>query len=306
MFVASELDAWTQQKGPYVVSLGNFDGVHLGHQALLQRLKLRAAEHDARSIVLTFSNHPSEILRPAASSCRLCTVEHRLRLIQKAGIDSVALLDFTPQFAEQSAEEFIQLLRNHLHLSGLVLGYDAAFGKDRGGSRELLQQLSDRFGFFVEYIPPMELHGTSVSSTKIRGLLRAGELSKASELLGRPYSVLGPVIYGAGKGAGLGFPTLNLDVDGLCLPPSGVYAAWVGLDGRRYPAVANLGLAPTLQERETPVLEAHLLGDAVEAYGMEAEITPVAFLREEQKFESKEALVAQIQRDIARALAALA
>lgn len=275
------------------LSIGNFDGVHLGHQALLKRLKASAPY----SVVFTFSNHPAEVLH-GASIKRLTSVEHRLALLQKLGIDEVILTTFTHDFAAQSAESFLTALKQQIPFSHLILGHDARIGHDR---KRDLQELCGPLAFSLEYLPPITYQGQVVSSSAIRKAILAGDLDQASALLGRPYSIVATVQPGQGKGREIGFRTANLPVEGLALPPYGVYSVVALLGNDRMPAIANLGCAPTLHAARPPCLEIHLINQTRDLYGQQLEIIFQKFIRPEKHFTDISALQAQIQQDISAA-----
>lgn len=272
------------------LSIGNFDGVHLGHQSVLRRLK----ESGDYSIVFTFSNHPAEVLHDAPIS-RLTTLSHRLSLIKKSGIDTTILEPFTFEFSKQTSEQFLTLLKKELNFSHLILGHDAVIGSDRNRD---LTELSHKLNFHLEYLKPIKIEETIVSSSEIRKAIHEGDLEKAGALLGRPYSIFTTVQSGLGKGATLGFHTANLPVEELALPPLGVWAVHVVTDRKRHLAVANLGHAPTLHRNRPPFLEVHLIDKDVNLLEKELEVFFLKYLRAEQRFSTIEALREQIQRDI--------
>lgn len=272
------------------LTIGNFDGVHLGHQAILKRLK----EVASCTVLFTFSNHPSEALRKESTSY-LTTLAHRLALFETMGIEYVILTPFTTEFAKQSAKEFLITLKKSIPFSSLILGHDARIGHDRNPH---LQQLAQELNFNLEYLEPIQREGKVISSSDIRRLVQKGELVEASKLLGRPYSLYASVEMGFGKGAPLGFPTANLPVKGLALPPLGVYAVKVIIEGKTFPAVANLGYAPTLHEGRPPCLEVHLIDTQQQLYGKQLEVIFLKYLRSEKKFDNLTALKEQIHNDI--------
>jgi riboflavin kinase/FMN adenylyltransferase len=286
---------------PTVLTIGMFDGMHLGHTMLLAAVKQHAESLSAKQTLITFSNHPSSILRPEHIILPLCTVEHRLHLIKQAGIDSVVLLPFTKAFAEQSAELFLQTLCTHFSIVSLILGSDATLGKNRAGDREAVKRLAEALQFSVKYLEDCTVDGERVSSSKIRDLICKGELESASRLLGRKYSIYSSVIRGDGRGRTLGFPTANIQVQGLCLPPRGVYAATCRYQGKDYSAVANLGIAPTVKDLANPLLEVHILDNVLDLYEQQVEVFLNRYIRPEKRFDSLESLKAQIAHDINQA-----
>lgn len=290
---------------PIVLTLGNFDGVHRGHQALLHRMKeLSGAE--GTCAVLTFANHPSQILRPNKAIPLLCTEHHKSVLLERHGVDLLFFLQFTKELSEQSATQFLAHLRQTIPFSFLVLGYDARLGKNREGDPETLQAISEDLSFALEYLEPIEIEGEPLSSTRIRNAIHSGDLDLAESFLGRKVSFYSKVHAGAKQGREIGFPTANLEIEGLVLPPFGVYAITLLRQGKSYPGIANLGVAPTLQENRAPLLEAHLFNFSHDLYEQEVEVVLHRFLRPEKKFPSLDALKAQIHQDIIQAKEALA
>jgi riboflavin kinase / FMN adenylyltransferase len=265
----------------------------LGHQAVLKRLKASAPH----TVVFTFSNHPSEVLQ-GISTPLLTTPHHRLVLLEKMGIDQVIMTRFTTDFASQMASSFLTNLRTQIPFTHLILGHDAIIGHDRNRD---LRPLSSLLGFLLEYLPPVTYPTEIISSSVIRRALQLGELTRVSALLGRPYSIMAPVQPGKGRGKELGFPTANLSVAGLALPPFGVYAVKAVIGDITYPAVANLGYAPTLHDNRLPRLEVHLMNQSGNLYGTQLEVCFHTYIRPEKKFSSLALLRIQIEHDIALA-----
>lgn len=280
-----------------VVTIGNFDGVHLGHQSVLKKVVDVAKQKNRQSVVVTFENHPSTILKPAFPVPIICSVKHKLKLFEKMGIDYVVLLPFTKDFAQQSADEFLQNLFKITSFSDLILGDDAVIGKNREGDPSTLKTLSSKFGFQVTYLPQVSLDGKRVTSTLIRDLISVGKLEETEKYLGRRYSIFETVTKGLELGRKLKFPTANFDVAHLKLPPLGVYVVQLALEGELHNGVANLGIAPTVRYNNKPVLEVHLFDFDQDIYGKEAEVTFNHYLRPEIRFESVDQLVEQIAKD---------
>lgn len=293
MNIARGLDRYNPQKGEAALTIGNFDGVHLGHQALLKALKQYKSE---RSVVITFENHPSQVLNPESATPLLCTLDHKLKLLNENGVDDVILIPFTAAFAQQKAEDFLQRVRERCPFSHLILGPDAAFGKNRHGDRTHMEAYANEQHFHLDYLEPLTVAGTQVSSSLIRNLIQKGDLQAASKLLGRRYSVYSSITKGQGLGGKIGFPTLNIDVDGLCLPPLGVYAVQVNWKGRILNGVANLGVAPTVRKNNKPLLEVHLLDCDEDVSGL-IEVIYMSYIRAEKKFDNIEQLKQQIGKD---------
>ncbi|MDP1836010.1 MAG: bifunctional riboflavin kinase/FAD synthetase [Chlamydiales bacterium] len=283
---------------PAVVTIGTFDGVHLGHQAVLNYAK----SYSAPVIAITFSNHPAQVLRPQQAVVSLCTPEYKYRLLAKAGVDHVIALSFTPELSQLSPQDFLANVRRFVPFSNLVLGHDARIGKNREGDQQLIQALAKEHHFAVEYLPPLTFEGQVVSSTRIRECIKNGDLSQGAKLLGRPISYYGEPMAGKGLGTKLGFPTLNIDVTNLCTPPLGVYAVTVVIGGNSHPAIANIGKAPTVRDDQRVLLETFLLDAPASIPAGPAEVFLRSFIRPERKFDSLDELKAQIEKDVALAL----
>lgn len=284
---------------PCVLTIGNFDGLHLGHQAVLDTVKTIAKLHDIQSGVITFVNQPAQVLYPHKKIVQICTLKHKIKLIEKHGIDQLILLQFTKELSEKTAEEFLQEMRQKIPFTHLILGYDATLGKDRQGDRKQIEVMSKVLGFEVQYLEPLTLHHQPISSTRIRGSIQQGDFKQASTLLGREYSIYSTVIPGLKMGRTIGFPTANLNVAALCLPPYGVYAVRVKIDGKILHGVANLGFAPTIRQDKDPTLEIYLFDTSLHLYDEAIEVFFQAYIRPEKKFDSIPELQKQIQDDIA-------
>jgi len=290
-----------------VVAVGVYDGVHLGHQQLLHELLLMGARLGGVPTVVTFRAHPDALLKGTAPPL-LVSIPHRLRLLRRAGVQRVALLDFDQRIRDMTAEAFARdILHRALNTRGLLLGFDSAMGRNREGTPERFAELGASLGFEVQRGAPLLVDGEPVSSTKIREALHRGDLDLACRFLGRWPSTFGPVVHGDGRGRTLGFATANVQPHSAALPPYGVYAVEVLHDGESLPGVANLGERPTFEGAAAPgpVLEVHLLDFAGDLYGEDLEVCFLARLRPEQRFADRQALQAQIQRDIAHARAVL-
>jgi len=284
------------------LAIGMFDGVHLGHQQIIRQTIADARQHGAVALVVTFDCHPNTVVAPARVPPLIYSLPQRLRATAALGTDALLLVHFDRAFSEQTGEAFIRGLMGDLgQIQSLCVGADFAFGHRRSGNVALLQKLGAELKFTVHGLPAVALDGRSVSSTRIREAIRAGNLDASSEMLGRPYSLSGHVIRGDQLGHKLGFPTANLDIAGLALPPNGVYAARVTVIGQgAHAAVVNLGTRPTLQQPAPRLcVEVHLLDFAGDLHGKELEATFTGKLRDEIKFPSLDALKEQIARDIA-------
>lgn len=287
-------------KQPLVLTIGNFDGMHLGHQAVLEKVQTLAGLK-GQTAMLTFENHPSTILRPQNPTYLLFSLPHKLYLIQKFCLDHLILIPFTKNLAHYPADLFIEYLRQFIPFSDLVLGYDSTIGHARQGNQMIMQELAEKKGFTVTYVEEYQFQKQVVSSTHIRKAIQQTDFEKASSLLGRPYSIYGPVVAGKKKGKEIGYATANIEVTRLCLPPFGVYAVEAEVKNKKYLAVANLGRAPTLGPTASPLLEVHLFDFFEEIYNEKIEVFFKKFIRFEKKFHSSEALRQQISEDIIQA-----
>jgi len=294
--------------------VGVFDGVHLGHQRLLHELSELASEHEALPTVVTFRTHPEELLRGTTVPW-IVSLEHRLRLLRRAGVRRVLQLDFDERVRSMSAREFTERILVVLRTRALLLGYDSAIGKDREGTFERMTVLGAEYGFVVRRGSVFTVDGEPVSSTAIRRAIRAGDLALAHRMLGRWPGAFGTVVRGDARGRDLGFPTANLLPETDVLPPPGVYAVEAIVDGATLPGVANLGSRPTFaagtatpahSPAARPVLEVHLIDFRGDLYGHVLEIGFVARLRDERRFDDPHALEAQIARDVEAARTVLA
>ncbi len=283
------------------VTIGAFDGVHLGHQYLLAQLAEYAGAIGRCGVAVSFDPHPRAVLSPEESPRILCSTEERVRRIEMMGLDYLLLLPFTLELASTSAEDFAQQLHDLVGMRSLWVGSDFAMGRDRTGSTERLLRLGEIIGFSVKVMPPYKMGGEIVSSTRIRELLAEGAVAHAGDLLGRYYTFTGQVAFGAQRGRRLGFRTANLEVSlEYALPADGVYAVWAEVDGQCHPAVANIGIRPSFDAGERR-LEVHLLDYQGDLYGSSMKVAFVERLREERAFDDARALKAQVDVDISQA-----
>lgn len=287
-----------------VVTVGTFDGVHRGHQAVLAEIVARARRRGAESVVVTFDPHPLAVVNPAAAPRLLTLPAERQRLLMASGVDRVVTLPFTPELSRLGPEEFVRdVLRLQVGMDELVLGHDHAFGRGRAGDVDVVRRIGVADGFLVDVVDAVREDGQPISSTLIRAAVAHGDLALAARWLGRPYAALGEVTRGAGRGRTIGIPTINLPVpDGRkLLPPDGVYAVWVTVEGRgRYGGMMNQGSRPTFGVAERG-LEVHLFEFTGDLYGETVLVEWVRRLRDVQTFASREALVEQLARDAAAA-----
>jgi len=284
------------------VTVGSFDGVHLGHQTLAKNLAENAHRAGSQAVVITFSPHPAVFFKRVPEAYSLTSPRERERLLREAGIDRVVTVEFTQEIANLSAVDFMQMMKSNLGLTHLIAGFNFALGRGRSGDIPTLKELGKQLGYEVEVIEPQKINGEIISSSQIRKLLSDGELARANQCLGRPYSLEGDVIHGEHRGHHLGFPTANLDIapDRL-LPARGVYASRAVVDGKVYTAVTNIGVRPTFENPlPTPRVEPHLLDQQEDLYGKYLRLELIEYLRPEKAFDSPDDLVSQVKRDIER------
>ncbi|OPY10672.1 MAG: Riboflavin biosynthesis protein RibF [Syntrophaceae bacterium PtaB.Bin038] len=286
-----------------VVTIGNFDGIHLAHQRLLREVAAEAARRKCSGVVLTFEPHPQKVLHPERRPFYLLTtLEEKLKLIGGLGIDAVILIEFTPEFARTTADVFVrEILWERLRLVKLLIGHDTAFGNRKTGNESFLRSMGKELGFDVEAIEGVQVEGVLVSSTSVRHALLEGDVRRAMKLLGRPYNLSGTVVKGYRRGSEIGVPTANIASEKELIPAQGVYAVTARMEGRRHPGVLNIGYSPTFGDNRLTV-EVHLLDfPREELYGKPIEVFFIDRIRDEVKFESPKELVRQIERDIERA-----
>jgi riboflavin kinase/FMN adenylyltransferase len=290
-----------------VLTLGNFDGVHRGHQAILARARALADAAGGRVVVLTFHPHPIAVLAPERAVPQIQSLHDRLATLRELGVDVTVAQRFTPAFAALDPDAFVaRFLSPHLELLQVVAGYNVTFGRDRAGTADTLRALGEQHGFAVEKVGPVTVDGVTVSSSAIRRAVTAGDVALAARLLGRQHRLRGRVVTGERRGRELGFPTANLHPHPrVGLPADGVYAVYAVVDGRPIPAVLNIGVRPTFGELRRTV-EAHLLDWQGDLYGRWLELELVERLRGEQRFSGPAELRAAIAADVARARVALA
>ena len=286
-----------------VVTIGTFDGVHLGHQAIFKEMQRLAKEVDGETVVVTFYPHPRQVLAIGTERLRfICSQEEKLEKFEEYGIDNVMIIPFTKEFAGTPSDEFVKsYIIDWLHPSIIVVGYDHHFGKNRMGDFEMLNKLGEQYGFRTEQVEAQYVNNVAVSSTKIRNFLWTGNVKAANELLGYPYSVKGTVVLGNQIGRTLGFPTANLDISNeyLMINNPGVYACQTVIDGKLYNAMANTGLRPTIGDRADGdfIIEVNIFDYEGDLYGKTLKVWFVDRIRDEEKFNGLEALKSQLQHD---------
>ncbi len=278
------------------ITVGNFDGVHMGHEQVLAELRGHALGVSGPSIVVTFEPHPRAVLYPAEAPRRLCHVHEKLQYLEDAGIDAVLLLEFNKELSTWPAEKFSCTLHDTFGFKHIHVGYDFAFGHDREGHVDDLRSLGDSMDFTVSEAAAFEMLGAVVSSSRIRSAVEAADFTLASRLLGRNYSIAGTVLHGEERGRKMNFPTANIDVADLAHPPVGIYAVRANTLGKKWKGAAYLGYRPTFNGR-TLLLETHLLDDNPELYDEWLNVSFVKRIREDRAFTSHADLAGQIARD---------
>lgn len=299
MNVLRDMSELKSLRGPVAFAVGVFDGVHLGHQAVIQSALDFTEKHGGTTVVLTFDPHPLRVLRPDIAPLLLCSTIHKLHILKQFGVDHVLVLPFTQETAKTDANAFISTLVASCQPLGFIsVGYTWSFGRGREGNVHQLMEMGQIHGFGVYGVPEVRISNDVVSSTLIREAVRTGNFQKAESMLGRAYTVMGKVVKGRQLGRQLGFPTANVAIENEELPPIGVYAVEAMFQGLKYPGVANLGRRPTIEEFGEQTLEVHLLDVDIDLYGIDLEVSFVKRLREEKKFAGLEELKLQISRDI--------
>jgi riboflavin kinase / FMN adenylyltransferase len=285
--------------GPVHLAIGVFDGIHLGHQAVIKRAIDAATESAGTSVVLTFHPHPIRVLRPDKAPRLLTSTQHKTLLIEQLGVGALLIQEFSLDFSRTPPRDFVlSLLRNAKRLETICVGEGWSFGANRSGSVDLLRELASSEGFTLDMVRPVVFEGDIVSSTRVREAVEKGELASAARLLGRPFTVLGTVTKGNLLGRQLGFPTANLRAHNEQFPPNGVYAVKAWHKDREYGGVVNIGIRPTLEQTQGErILEIHLFDFERDIYGDEVEVSFLEYLRPEKKFDSLTQLKEQIGRD---------
>lgn len=284
------------------VTLGIFDGLHLGHQKIVGRVLEKAREIGGVSCMVTFDPHPREVLASESAPDLLTSTEKKIQLVEELGIDALGLIHFTPEFARIEARDFVNdFLIDTLRIRAIIVGYDWRFGKGRKGDIHLLREMGEEKGFDVEKVDRVEVDGQPISSTFIRERVLWGDLENAAKYLGRRYSITGTVVEGSRLGREIGFPTANIEPHHEAIPPNGIYAVWTRVGGTIKAGTLNIGYRPTVSEERKRTVEVHIMDFYQDVYGEEIEIIFVEKLREEEKFSSVEALSEQIKKDVEKA-----
>jgi len=304
MQVEEELAGLSPSKD-MLLTIGVFDGVHLGHKYLMSQLKEQAKQRNLLSGVVTFRHHPQEVLLPQTKLPFLTDLTERTNLLKNEGVEAVIILSFTNELAQLSAHQFVSLLKKYLRMRGLVIGPDFALGRNQEGNTNTLRTLGQHMNFSVTVIPPIAINGEVVSSTAIRNALANGDMKRVLNLAGRPFSLNGRVTSGTGRGLKLGFPTANLDIAlEQALPAEGVYATWAYIDDKAYQSMTNIGKRPTFGNSK-PTVEVYVLDYHSDLYGRQLKIDIMARLRSEKRFDTVDELKKQIAEDIKQGRAIL-
>ena len=301
MNIWNGIGAYPEEARPVVASIGNYDGVHLGHQAILRLVVQHARRRGLPALLITFDPHPASVLAPERRPRLLQTRRQKLDRLQDTGLTDLLLLDFNEDLAALSGEQFFDgLLTPRLSLATIHVGETFRFGHGRAGDLTLLRQIGERLGFDVNGVPPVRLGETMISSSAIRAAIAEGDVTLAHQMLGRPFSILGEVVHGDGRGHSLQCPTANLEYDNELVPRPGVYVTETVVLANRCPSVTNVGYRPTVGGASLTV-ETHLLDFEEELYGERLEVRFLAYLRDEQRFDSLSELADQLARDRAAA-----
>lgn len=288
---------------PTVLTLGVFDGLHMGHQAIMRKVVERAAAADAVPTAITFDPHPRAVLHPESAPPLLQTLDQRLANLELLGIEQAIVIKFDKDFASQPAEDFVyQTIKDRLHAKEVYLGKGFAFGRERSGNISMLRELSDEIGFAADEVDEVQLRGQRISSSKIRQLLSEGRVNLARRMLGRPYGVEGVIIRGNRRGHTIGFPTANLKPHNRVIPKFGVYATATLVDGSWRRSITNIGVRPTFENDAEPSIETYIFDLDQDLYGDVLRVRFLHRIRDERKFNGIDELKAQIEKDSKRAL----
>ena len=294
-FPESQRPPWLVQP---VLALGNFDGLHRGHLKVIERVKRGAAEHGGIAMAMTFDPHPPRVVRPDRAPPLLMTTEQRLEGLDRAGIHCVAVVRFTLDLSRWAPEMFVKtVLVDWLRVAEVWVGGNFLFGHERSGNFTLLRTLGQRYGFRAEKIDPVRYKEFVVSSTRIRRLVSKGRMDEAAALLGHPYSLLGTIVEGRHRGREIGFPTANMETNNELIPPNGVYATTLTVDGVVHAAMTNIGVNPTFGDSTAATIETHVLRFDGDLYGRQVQLGFVQRMRDERRFDDVDGLKSQIEAD---------
>jgi riboflavin kinase/FMN adenylyltransferase len=301
MKVHYDLKSFRESLPHPVVTMGNFDGIHRGHQEIFRSLKREAEAKAGTALVITFFPHPLKVLHPDRAPRLITSLQDRVELMECCGVDRVLCIPFDLDFASWDAERFVrEILVRKVGTKKVLVGEDFRFGRNREGGLRFLEEKGGSFGFEVQKIEPVRVEGMEISSTRIRQSLQHGRVRESAAMLGRPYNISGTVVTGEKRGKTLGYPTANLATEAELLPPNGVYAVRVVLENERLPAVASLGVKPTFSGRQFSI-EAHIFDFDRDLYGKSMRMEFIDWIREEQSFPDAQALAEQIDRDARQA-----
>jgi riboflavin kinase/FMN adenylyltransferase len=298
MILITDLNKIKKRFTSSIITLGNFDGLHLGHQELIKTVIRHAEETGSLSMVVTFRPHPLKILAPEKCPPLISIYEEKIQLLEKLGIDVLVKIPFTLDFSTMEPRDFVKnILVDLLGAKEIFVGYNYRFGKGRKGNIRMLQDLGKELGFVVREVQQVSLNGEVISSTRIRELIKSGDVRHASKLLGRPYALWGIVVKGDGRGRGLGFPTANIAPKHSIIPSNGVYAVRLFVRDNHYNGIVNIGMRPTFDAKSLAI-EVHIFDFDEDIYGEEVNLYFISKIREEKRFGSADALINQINADI--------
>lgn len=283
-----------------VITLGTFDGLHLGHQQIVETIVKKSKQTNARNFLITFDPHPRKVVPGRNDVKLLSTLEEKISIFEKLGLENLFIVKFTSEFSKQTPEQFVEkYFVNGIGLQEIVIGYDHHFGKGRGGDFEMLRELGEKFNFSVTVVPEYMMDGETISSTKIRNALLEGDMLRANKFLGRFYSFKGKIVKGDGRGKDLGFPTANLTIEDndKLIPAKGIYAAECVFENEKYYGLLSLGNRPTFHEHGDIIPEFYIFDFNKNIYGKDLEVNLVEKIRDEEKFNSVEDLISQMKKD---------
>lgn len=302
MHIYKQIDDIAPEFKKAIVTIGNFDGIHVGHQYIMKRLVGEAHQRNLKAVVITFDPHPKMVLHPDIKPFYLITtLEEKMNLLENLGIDAIVLFQFSREFAKITAESFVRdMLWGKLQVHKIFIGHNYTFGNDRKGNDAYLKDFGKKLGFEVEVVSAVMINDLVVSSTCTREAIMEGDVKNAATMLGRPYNLRGIVVSGHRRGAGLGFPTANISPEKVLIPPRGVYAVNAEIDDQTYNGVLNIGYNPTFEDNKLSV-ELHILDFDKNIYNKNINVLFIDRIRDEVKFTGPDALVVQIRQDISRA-----
>lgn len=290
-----------------VVTIGNYDGIHLGHRKIIERVKERAKEIGGTSMLITFHPHPLHVLKPEKELAAITPLDERKRLLEATGIDVLFVVPFTREFSQVAPEAFVtSVLVDRLAIRGIVIGYDFKFGRQGKGDVYFLREMGNRHGFFVEEVGEIRMDGEKIGSNRVRKLVTGGDVAAAAKILGRPHEIEGTVVRAKGRGRTIGYPTINLKTDHTLVPKNGVYVTEIEIDGQRFGAVTNVGTNPTFETGQERSIESFILDFSGDLYDKRVKVIFLERIRDEVRFGGVEELIAQIGKDVETARGYLA